>query len=126
MLPKDPNTGKIVDEWKLFFDSNKGSIDEIDVSLGISAAMTVKDASEQANMKTSSSLTAGLMQKFFVEEMSRIIDDDRKVKHSSITDMIIRKTDDYTYLQNVAKLPSDVITQNTQRLDTNHSSILNL
>jgi nucleosome binding factor SPN SPT16 subunit len=64
-------------------------------------------------MRTSSKACVALMNPYFLEEMSNILDQEKKVKHSALADKVDKKLDDEKFwktveLPNKSKLPSDL------------------
>lgn len=64
-------------------------------------------------MRTSAKACVALMTPYFLEEMSNILDQEKKVKHSALADKVDKKLDDDKFwktvqLPNKSKLPSDL------------------
>lgn len=59
-------------------------------------------------MRNASRACTGLMAEFFVEEMSEVLDEEKKVTHKELADKIDQKVDDAKFFQTLkSKLPSD-------------------
>jgi len=59
-------------------------------------------------MRNASRACTGLMAEFFVEEMSEILDGEKKVTHKELAERIDKKIDDAKFFQNLkSKLPAD-------------------
>ena len=59
-------------------------------------------------MRNASRACTGLMGEFFVEEMSEILDEEKKVTHKDLADKIDQKIDDAKFFQTLkSKLPAD-------------------
>ena len=59
-------------------------------------------------MRNASRACTGLLSEFFVEEMSGILDAEKKVTHKELSDKIDQKLDDQKFFRNLkTKLPSD-------------------
>lgn len=59
-------------------------------------------------MRNASRACTGLMAEFFVEEMSEILDEEKKVTHKDLADKIDQKIDDAKFFQTLkSKLPAD-------------------
>lgn len=97
----------------MFADQCK-DVEETDISLALSSfAFSVKDEAELRSMRTASKACVALMTPYFLEEMSNILDQEKKVKHSALADKIDKKLDDEKFwktveLPNKTKLPSDL------------------
>jgi nucleosome binding factor SPN SPT16 subunit len=77
-------------------------------------------------MRTASRACIALMNPYFVEEMSNVLDDERKVKHSALANRIDSKLDDTKWwktveLPNKQKMPSDF---DSTQLDWTHGPIV--
>jgi nucleosome binding factor SPN SPT16 subunit len=89
-------------------------VEEVDISQALSTcAFSVKDETELRSMRTASKACVALMNPYFLEEMSNILDQEKKVKHSTLADKIDKKLDDDKFwktveLPNKSKLPADL------------------
>ncbi|KAK3186969.1 FACT complex subunit spt16 [Lecanicillium sp. MT-2017a] len=113
-IARDTSKGPFVEEWKKIFGENCKDVEEIDVSNALSTfAFSVKDESELRAMRTASKACVALMNPYFLDEMSNILDAEKKVKHSALADKVDKKLDDDKFWQTVqlpskAKLPGDL------------------
>ncbi|KAL8725333.1 MAG: hypothetical protein Q9181_006452 [Wetmoreana brouardii] len=116
ILAKDTTSGPFVEEWKKAYGDISKDVEEVDVTPALSiAALAVKDETELRNMRDSSRASAGIMTEFFVEEMSEVLDEEKKVTHKQLSDKIDRKIDEPKFFQNLkSKLSGDF---DTQQLD---------
>lgn len=78
-----------------------------------SYAFSVKDETELRAMRCASKACVALMTPYFLDEMSNILDAEKKVKHSALADKVDKKIDDDKFwktvqLPNKSKLPSDL------------------
>lgn len=89
-------------------------VEQVDVSAALSAhAFAVKDENELRAMRTASKACVALMTPYFLDEMSSILDAEKKVKHSALAEKVDKKLDDNKFWQTVqlpskGKLPSDL------------------
>lgn len=89
-------------------------VEQVDVSAALSAhAFAVKDENELRAMRTASKACVALMTPYFLDEMSNILDAEKKVKHSALAEKVDKKLDDNKFWQTVqlpskGKLPSDL------------------
>lgn len=89
-------------------------VEQVDVSAALSThAFAVKDESELRAMRTAAKACVALMTPYFLDEMSNILDAEKKVKHSMLADKVDKKLDDPKFWQTVqlpskGKLPSDL------------------
>lgn len=127
VLAKDTTTGPFVEEWKASFAKHSKDIEEVDISVAVSsAALTVKDENELRAMRNASKACIALMNPYFVEEMSNVLDEEKKVKHSALAQKVDSKLDDLKFwtkveLPNKQKMPSDF---DPTQLDWTHGPII--
>lgn len=114
VLTKDTSRGPFVDEWKKLFSDKCADAEEVDISVALStAAFSVKDEAELRAMRTASKACVALMNPFFLDQMSDILDQEKKVKHSALANTVDSKLDDEKWWKTVElpgkqKLPSDL------------------
>lgn len=112
-IAKDTSKGPFVDEWKKVFADHCKEVEEADISSALSThAFSVKDENELRAMRTASKACVALMTPYFLDEMSNILDAEKKVAHSDLAGKVDSKLDDTKFWQNVqlpskGKLPSD-------------------
>ncbi|KAI4288662.1 MAG: hypothetical protein L6R35_002080 [Caloplaca aegaea] len=116
ILAKDTATGPFAEEWKKAYGGVAKEMEEVDISPALSiAALAVKDETELRNMRDSARASTGIMTEFFVEEMSEVLDEEKKVTHKQLSDKIDQKLDDQKFFQNLkSKLAADF---DSQQLD---------
>lgn len=109
VIAKDTTAGPFADEWKKAFGDISKDVEEVDISAALSAAaFSVKDENELLSMRSASRASTGMLQEYFVEEMSDILDADKKVTHKALAEKIDRKLDDPKFFKNLkTKLPAD-------------------
>ncbi|RDW80024.1 putative FACT complex subunit SPT16 [Coleophoma cylindrospora] len=127
VLPKDTSNGPFIDEWKKAYGDISKDVEEVDVSVALSAAaLAVKDENELRAMRNASKACIALMNPYFVEEMSNVLDEEKKVKHSALANKVDGKLDDTKFwtsveLPNKQKMPSDF---DPSQLDWTHGPII--
>ncbi|KAI3406638.2 SPT16 [Candida oxycetoniae] len=82
---KDKYEGKFVDEWNEI--SKDCGLKQVDLALAISKAMELKDSEEFENMKIASNSSVVMMDTF-VDQMMTIVDEEKKITNSQLTDQI--------------------------------------
>ncbi|OWB68409.1 hypothetical protein B5S30_g3789 [[Candida] boidinii] len=104
-LPKDKYSGKFIDEWtpiwndfKSKIDSKELDIDLLDISIGLSTVLEVKDEDEQKNLRIASRASTNMMT-YFTDEMSKIIDEELNVTNLNLSEKIENKIDDSKFFQ---------------------------
>lgn len=80
----------------------------MDISLGLAELLSIKDEEEQQCIKTAAKATTGVMTKFLHEEISLIIDEDRKVKHSKLSEQVEEKIEDNDFFKKTLKLGNTI------------------
>ncbi|KAL7959556.1 FACT complex subunit domain-containing protein [Trichoderma compactum] len=114
VISKDTSKGPFIDEWKKVVGEHCKEIEEVDISTALSThAFSIKDESELRAMRTASKACVALMTPYFLDEMSNILDAEKKVKHSVLADKVDKKLDDNNFWKTVelpskGKLPSDL------------------
>ncbi|KUI61029.1 FACT complex subunit SPT16 [Cytospora mali] len=106
VLSKDASKGPFVDEWKEVFAENCKDVEEVDITQALSsAAFSAKDEAELRAVRNSSKACVALMHSYFLDEMSNILDQEKKVKHRVLADKVDGKLDDEKFWKTV-KLPA--------------------
>ncbi|KAF2104682.1 SPT16-domain-containing protein [Rhizodiscina lignyota] len=99
-LPKDEASGPFVDDWKTAFEAISKEVEEVNISSALSnAALSVKDEPELRAIRDASKASAIVMQKYFVEEMSEIVDAEKKITHKALAQKVNDKLDDTKFFQ---------------------------
>lgn len=68
----------------------------------------IKDEDEIQSIRIASKASTGVMSKFLADEISTIIDEERKVKHSDLSETVNNKIDDNKFFQKVLKLGDSI------------------
>ncbi|KAH7350552.1 FACT complex subunit-domain-containing protein [Rhexocercosporidium sp. MPI-PUGE-AT-0058] len=127
ILPKDTSVGPFIDEWKKAFGTISKDVEEVDISAALSSgALAVKDENELRAMRNASKACIALMNPYFVEEMSNVLDEEKKVKHSALANKVDGQLDNTKFWQSVElpskqKMPSDF---DPSQLDWTHGPII--
>ncbi|KKF95865.1 FACT complex subunit SPT16 [Ceratocystis platani] len=114
VLTKDVSQGPFIDEWKKSFESNCKEAEQVDIASALSTfAFSVKDEAELRAMRTSSKACVALMNPYFLDEMSNVLDEEKKVKHRALARKVEDKIEDNKFwksveLPNKSKMPSDL------------------
>ncbi|KAG7666405.1 SPT16 [[Candida] subhashii] len=82
---KDKYTGKFVDEWNQAIQGK--DLKAVDLSLVISKSLEVKDSEEFNNTKIASNASVTMMD-IFTDEMMIVVDEEKKITNSNLTDLI--------------------------------------
>lgn len=82
VFSKDKASGEFTDDWKERLDARK--FESVDISLAFAYISATKDDSEVAMIRKAATLSCDLYGKYLREEITEIIDSDRKVKHSKL------------------------------------------
>ena len=90
-LPKDRQTGKMVDEFNKAITEGKPPVEGVDMALAMSAVLAEKDGEEMKNVITSSKMTSTAMINYFKPKMESIIDKGTKVAHSQLASLVEEK-----------------------------------
>ncbi|OQR85010.1 FACT complex subunit SPT16 [Achlya hypogyna] len=104
-LAKENPEGELV---QLFLkEVDTAGFEKIDVSKGIEAALRIKATEELENIRWAAALTKKVFQIKFVEDMESIIDEDKKVKHDTLSSQIEGIYEDPSKIK-VALSPEDI------------------
>ncbi|KAE8385154.1 FACT complex subunit spt16 [Aspergillus alliaceus] len=108
VLPKDTAAGPFAEDWKRAFANITQEIEEVDISPALSsAAFSVKDTDELVSIRNASRACSGLMSDYFVDEMSRLLDEEKQMTHKALSMRIDAKIDDSKFFSKLAKLPAE-------------------
>uniref|UniRef100_F6QIX3 FACT complex subunit n=1 Tax=Ciona intestinalis TaxID=7719 RepID=F6QIX3_CIOIN len=94
---KDKFSTKFIDSWKEAL--GKAEFESVDISAPLAVLMAPKDESEIAMMKRAAGVTLEIYSKVFKENVKDVIDADRKVKHSKMSELIEKALEDKTHLK---------------------------
>ncbi|KAN0062886.1 FACT complex subunit spt16 [Thecaphora frezii] len=85
-LAKDKAIGKFADEWEAAFNEvrAKSGYELVDVGVSLSAVWGSKDEEELRTLKIAAKMSSSVMSGYFVDEMSTILDEGRKVTHEKL------------------------------------------
>ncbi|KAL6866069.1 FACT complex subunit spt16 [Amphichorda felina] len=114
IIAKDTSRGPFVDEWKKVFAEQCKDVEQVDVSAALSTyAFAVKDEHELRAMRAASKACVALMTPYFLDEMSNILDAEKKVRHSALAERVDKKLDDNKWWKSVelpgkGKLPANL------------------
>ncbi|OJD37458.1 fact complex subunit spt16 [Diplodia corticola] len=99
VLTKDQSTGPFVEEWKKSYGDIFKDAEEVDCALALSsAALSVKDEKELRAIRDASKASSGIAN-YFVDEMSEILDAEKKITHQALADRVSSKLDDSKFFQ---------------------------
>ena len=99
VIAKDNSSGPFVTEWKNAFSEISKEVEEVDISAALSATMSVKDEKELRALRDASRASSGIMANYFVDQMSGIIDEEKKITHKKLSQMVADKIDDEKFFQ---------------------------
>ncbi|KAF2146297.1 uncharacterized protein K452DRAFT_305247 [Aplosporella prunicola CBS 121167] len=99
ILTKDASNGPFADEWKKAYGEIAKDIEETDCSLALSsAALSIKDERELRAIRDASKASSGIAN-YFVDEMSEILDAEKRITHQALADKVAAKLDDNKFFQ---------------------------
>ena len=104
VISKDTSAGPFVQEWKTAFADISKEVEEFDISPALSAVMAVKDENELRAVNNASRASANVMQDYFIDTMSDILDKEKKITHKALSEKIANKIDDEKFFRQ-SKLP---------------------
>ncbi|MFS7894138.1 putative peptidase M24, PH-like domain superfamily, FACT complex subunit Spt16 [Helianthus anomalus] len=83
-IAREAPEGKLLETWTEKIKSS--GLQLSDVTNGLSNLFAVKDSGELTNVKKAAYLTASAMKQFVVPKLEKVIDEEKKVTHSSLMD----------------------------------------
>ena len=106
--------GPFIDEWKSVYGEASKDLEEVDIASAVSAAaLSAKDETELRSIRNASKACTLLMSDAFVDEMSEILDEEKKVTHEKMADNLDAKLEDKKFFPDrKSKLPSDFTADN--------------
>ncbi|KAK7888368.1 FACT complex subunit spt16 [Exophiala xenobiotica] len=121
VIQKAEAHGPFVDEWvKMYGDISK-EVEEVDVSGALAMAFAVKDENELRAMRTAAQAASAMISKYWVDEMSEVLDQEKRISHRVLVDKMTRKIDDNKFFKGISKIPSDF---DNQQLDWAYGPIV--
>ena len=99
IVAKDSSSGPFITEWKNAFSELSKDVEEVDITPAISAALSVKDEKELRAIRDSSRASSGLVANYFVDQMSSILDEEKKMSHKALSEKIANKIEDDKFFQ---------------------------
>ncbi|CAO3587831.1 unnamed protein product [Absidia cylindrospora] len=107
IIVKDRYEGRLVDEWTKALSNSRKQYEEVDITPAISACIAVKDDEEMRNIHMAAKVTSNIMKYYFTEEMSQIIDEEKKVSHEKLADMTEATLEEPKYEKRI-RLPIEI------------------
>lgn len=99
VFAKDKLAGAFVDEWNAALaESAAKDYEKVDVSPDVANVMAPKDEDELRSIRTASKASLAIMSGYFVDEMSTIIDEERRVPHNKLAAAIEQTIDDEKFV----------------------------
>ncbi|KAJ8447121.1 hypothetical protein Cgig2_022850 [Carnegiea gigantea] len=83
-LVKEAPEGKLLETWSEKLKNSNLKLS--DITSGLSDLFAVKDSGELTNVRKAAFLTASAMKTFVVPKLEKVIDEEKKVAHSSLMD----------------------------------------
>uniref|UniRef100_A0A7M5XAC7 FACT complex subunit n=2 Tax=Clytia hemisphaerica TaxID=252671 RepID=A0A7M5XAC7_9CNID len=93
---KDKFAGDFSQAWKKVYED--ASFEKTDISPSMAYVMSSKDENEITTIKKAAHVTSVLFDKFFKQQVVKIVDEEKSVKHSKLADQIEQALDSKKYL----------------------------
>ncbi|KAF9174824.1 FACT complex subunit spt16 [Mortierella sp. AD011] len=113
VFAKDTQTGGFATAWEAAMGKYQKPIERVDMSSGVAEVFAIKDDEELRSTKMATKLSSLLMKNYFIEEMSQIIDEERKITHEKFAE----KTEDVLLDERMfkqLKFPADAAAGNPE------------
>lgn len=121
-LPKDASSGPFAEEWKRTFSEISKDVEEVDIAPALSSVcFSIKGPEELISMRNASRACSGLMSAYFVEEMSELLDEEKKISHKAFAAKLDAKIDDAKFFNKLPKLPPEF---DAQQIDWAYGPII--
>lgn len=100
VLTKESPEGPFAQEWKKATEEMSNDVEQFDLGLAISsAALAIKDEKELISTRDAARCSARILSRYFVEEMSQMIDEEKTITNSTFADRVMNKIEDQKFLQ---------------------------
>ncbi|KDN52765.1 putative SPT16-general chromatin factor [Tilletiaria anomala UBC 951] len=106
IFPKDKPISKFGEEWDAVWAGaiKEHSFESVDVGPAFGSVWAVKDQEELKLIKTAARMSTGVLKEYFVEEMSTILDEGKKVTHEKLAARIESKLEDAAFWKKIKGL----------------------
>ena len=98
---KDSYKGKAVDEWNKAFETISNDVEKVDLGSAIAPCMSIKDPDELQNIVSASAASSTALSSYFVDQMSTIVDEERKVTHLALAERVERVLENQKFLAKI-------------------------
>ncbi|KAG9104453.1 FACT complex subunit spt16 [Ceratobasidium sp. 370] len=82
-LPKEQQTGRIVDDWNKALEEHAGKPEIVDISAGLASIMAVKDEDELKHVRTAAHLSSTLMTHQLASKLELLLDRQSAITHDA-------------------------------------------
>ncbi|KAG8735431.1 FACT complex subunit spt16 [Ceratobasidium sp. 414] len=82
-LPKEQQTGRIVDDWNKALEEHAGKPEVVDISAGLASIMAVKDEDELKHVRTAAHLSSTLMTHQLASKLELLLDRQSAITHDA-------------------------------------------
>ncbi|KAI1312608.1 FACT complex subunit spt16 [Mortierella claussenii] len=113
VFAKDTQIGAFAAAWKSALEKSPKPIESVDMSAGVAEVFAIKDDEELRSTKMATKLSSLVMKNYFIEEMTQIIDEERKITHEKFSE----KTEDALLDEKMykqLKFPADAASGNPE------------
>lgn len=96
VFSKDKFPGEFMNSWNDCL--NKEDFEKVDISAAVAYTIAVKEDSEMNLMKKAAGITTEVFNKFFKEKVMEIVDQDEKIRHSKLAELVEKAIEEKKYL----------------------------
>jgi len=107
IIAKNETTGAFIEEWNTTFQEATSDMESVDITTGIGYAMSVKDSSEVKNMTIAAKASAMMMENYFLNTMTAIVDEDIPTTHVQLSEKVDQGLFDEK-IRKSSKVPKEV------------------
>lgn len=101
VFPKDKYDGEFIKDWNKAVD--QGGFEKFDASHLISSILAVKDDAELNCIKKACEITSKIYSKHLKDQIVNIIDGEKKVRHSKLSEQVEQSVNDSKFIQSSDK-----------------------
>jgi nucleosome binding factor SPN SPT16 subunit len=100
LLTKETPNGPFAEEWKTAYGDIAKDVEEVEVASILSnAALAIKDEKELIAIRDASRASCRIIKDYFIDEMSGILDDEKKVSNNKLATQLADKIDDSSFFK---------------------------
>lgn len=93
VVKKDKPKGPFANRFMSLL-SKDSDLEVVDCAIGLASAMSVKDATAQANIRHAAQFTSSLLRRYALPKVESVVDQEKKISHTNLADDIVNIYDE--------------------------------